>query len=67
MTVTASTTPSYSIFEKKQEGGNMKEQSWLRFAGIAFCLGFALVFGYAPAASAQDGIEPSKDCNPQIL
>jgi len=55
------------MFEKKEEGGNMKEQSCIRFAGIAFCLGFALVFGYAPAASAQDGIEPSKDCNPQIL
>jgi hypothetical protein len=67
VTVTASTTPSYGIFEKKEEGGNMKEQSRIRFASIGFCLSLALAFGYAPAASAQEDIETSQDCNVQIL
>jgi hypothetical protein len=55
------------MFEKKEEGGNMKEQSCIRFASIGFCLSFALALGYAPAASAQEDIETSQDCNVQIL
>jgi para-nitrobenzyl esterase len=31
----------------------MKKQSWIRFATLGFCLGFAAALGYAPAASAQ--------------
>ncbi len=55
------------MFEKKEEGGNMKKQSCIRFASIGFCLSFALALGYAPAASAQEDIETSQDCNVQIL
>ncbi len=45
----------------------MKKQSCIRFASIGFCLSFALALGYAPAASAQEDIETSQDCNVQIL
>src|SRR5260370_23306849 len=45
----------------------MRKQIWIRFVSVGFCLSIALAFGYAPAASAQDGIETDQDCNAQIL
>ena len=43
----------------------MKKHSWIQFASIGFCLSIALLFGYSPAASAQqDSDQPPSD-NPQ--
>src|SRR2546427_4879815 len=47
------------------EGDDMKNQRWIRFASIGFCLNIALPLGSAPAASAQqDSDQPPSD-NPQ--
>ncbi len=43
----------------------MKNQRWIRFASIGFCLSIALALGCAPSASAQqDSDQPPSD-NPQ--
>src|SRR6266446_4501478 len=47
------------------EGDDMKNYRWIRFASIGFCLNIALALGCAPSASAQqDSDQPPSD-NPQ--
>jgi hypothetical protein len=54
-----------SVCDEEDEGDDMKQQRWIRCAGMGFCLSIALACGFAPVASAQqDSDQPPSD-NPQ--
>src|SRR6266704_1229818 len=59
---TVATFPRVSTCD---EGDDMKNQRWIRFASIGFCLSIALALGFAPAASAQQDSDQSPSDNPQ--
>ena len=43
----------------------MKNQRWIPFASIGFCLSIALALGFAPSASAQEDSDQRTSDNPQ--